>query len=151
MKRPEQVIVTHRMNPPCSPVVELVVGDETSTQTRTAVVELFKQLKRSPVVLAEVIPEYLINRMNFALAREALHPLERGIVGKEAIDTLFTDVFGPRYTLMEPVEMLDLFGHDTNVAISEYLFPPLRDDDEPSPPIGALVDRGDLGMKIGKG
>ena len=61
MKRPEQVIVTHWMNPPCSPVLEVVAGDETSTQTRTAVVELLKQLERSPVVLAEVVLEYLIN------------------------------------------------------------------------------------------
>lgn len=129
----------------------MVVGDETSVQTRTAVVELLKQLGRSPVVLAEVVPEYLINRMNFALAREALHLLERGIVDKKAIGTLFTDAFGPRYTLMGSVEMLDLFGHDTNVAISKYLFPSLCDDDEPSPPIGALVDRGDLAIKIGEG
>lgn len=111
----------------------MVVGDETSTQTRAAVVDLLEQLGRSPVVPTEVVPGYLINRMNFALAREALHLLERGVVDKEAIDTLFTDASGPRYTLIGPIEMLDLFGHDTNLAISEYLFPALCDDDEPSP------------------
>jgi 3-hydroxybutyryl-CoA dehydrogenase len=52
---------------------------------------------------------------------------------------------------MGPIEMLDLFGHDTNLAISEYLFPALCDDDDPSPLIEDLVERGDLGTKTGEG
>lgn len=150
--RPEQVIVTHWMNPPwVVPVVEVVVGERTTEATEAFVVDLLEDVGKSPAVLNEVVPGYLINRMNFALAREALHLMERGVVGKEAIDTLFTDAFGPRYTLMGPIEMLDLFGHDTNLAIGEYLYPDLCDDDEPSELIANLVDRGDLGVKSGRG
>lgn len=150
--RPGQVIVTHWMNPPwVVPVVEVVIGERTTEGTDTFVVDLLEDLGKSPVVLNEVVPGYLINRMNFALARGALHLMERGVVGKEAIDMLFTDAFGPRYTLMGPIEMLDLFGHDTNLAISEYLYPDLCDDDEPSKLVEELVDRGDLGMKSGRG
>lgn len=150
--RPEQVIVTHWMNPPwVVPVVEVVVGERTTEATEAFVVDLLEDVGKSPAVLNEVVPGYLINRMNFALAREALHLMERGVVGKEAIDTLFTDAFGPRYTLMGPIEMLDLFGHDTNLAIGEYLYPDLCDDDEPSELIANLVDRGDLGVKSGSG
>ncbi|WP_225333511.1 3-hydroxyacyl-CoA dehydrogenase family protein [Halomicrobium urmianum] len=150
--RPERVLVTHWMNPPwVVPVVEVVLGDRTSDDTESFVVDLLEDVGRSPVVLNEVVPGYLINRMNFALAREALHLMERGVVEKEDVDTLFTDAFGPRYTLMGPIEMLDLFGHDTNLAISEYLFPDLCDDDEPSSLVEDLVERGDLGMKTGRG
>ena len=150
--RPERVIVTHWMNPPwIVPVVEVVVGDRTADATEQFVVDLLDDVGKSPIVLHEVVPGYLINRMNFALAREALHLLERGVVDEEAIDTLFTDAFGPRYTLVGPIEMLDLFGHDTNLAISEYLYPDLCDDDEPSRLIEELVDQGDLGVKSGRG
>lgn len=151
-ERPERVLVTHWMNPPwVVPVVEVVTGEETSGETEQVVRSLLERLGKDPVVLSGVVPGYLINRMNFAIAREALHMMERGIVDKKDIDTLFTEAFGPRYTLMGPVEMLDLFGHDTNLSISEYIFPSLSNADVPSPLLEERVEAGKLGMKTGEG
>jgi len=151
-ERPERVLVTHWMNPPwVVPVVEVVTGEGTSVETEGFVRSLLERLGKEPVVLSGVVPGYLINRMNFAIAREALHMMEMGIVNKEDVDTLFTEAFGPRYTLMGPVEMLDLFGHDTNLAISEYIFPSLSNAESPSPLLEERVEAGKLGMKTGEG
>lgn len=150
--RPSQVIVTHWMNPPwVVPVVEVVTGETTAAETEAFVLALLEDVEKSPVVLSGVVPGYLINRMNFAIAREALSMIEEGVVTKEDVDTLFTEAFGPRYTLMGPIEMLDLFGHDTNLAISEYVFPSLSDADTPPALLEELVEAGDLGMKTGRG
>ena len=51
---------------------------------------------------------------------------------------------------MGSVEMLDLFGHDTNLAISEYVFPSLSNADSPPKLLEGMVEAGTLGMKFGE-
>lgn len=150
--RPDKVIVTHWMNPPSIiPIVEVVMGRETSQETKGFVMNLLDEVGKAPVLLKKIVPGYLINRMNFAIAREALSMIEKDIVEKEDVDVLFKKAFGPRYTLMGPIQTLDLFGLDTCKAIAEYIYPSLSNAETPSELLEEKVNQGKLGVKSGKG
>jgi len=147
--RPERVIGMHFFNPvPVLRLVEVVRGRETSDETAEAVMELARELGKTPAV-ANDFPGFVSNRILMPYINEAVWALHDGVAEPEAIDTIAKLGFNHP---MGPLALADLIGLDTCVAILEVLRDGLGDQRyEPCPLLRELVDAGKVGRKSGEG
>jgi 3-hydroxybutyryl-CoA dehydrogenase len=147
--RPDKVIGMHFFNPvPVMALVEVVSGPETSTETSAAIVELARELGKTPAE-ANDFPGFVSNRILMPFINEAVWALHDGVAEAEAIDTIAKLGFNHP---MGPLALADLIGLDTCVAIREVLRRG-RDDEryEPCPLLREHVAAGRLGRKSGEG
>ncbi len=147
--RPDRVIGMHFMNPvPVMKLVEIVRGLATSQATYDAVVELARRFGKT-TINARDIPGFIVNRMLIPLLNEACYGLYEGLGTAADIDT------GVRLGLnhpMGPLELADLIGLDTCLAIAEVLHRELGDDKyRPCPLLRQYVAAGWVGKKLGRG
>jgi 3-hydroxybutyryl-CoA dehydrogenase len=147
--RPDRVIGMHFMNPvPVMKLVEIVRGLPTSQATYDTVVELARRFGKTTIG-ARDIPGFIVNRMLIPLLNEACYGLYEGLGTAADIDT------GVRLGLnhpMGPLELSDLIGLDTCLAIAEVLHRELGDDKyRPCPLLRQYVAAGWLGKKVGRG
>lgn len=149
---PERVIVAHHWNPPhLIPLVEVVPAERTSVDTVELTCKLLRRCGKQPVVLNRDVPGFIGNRLQFALYREAMSIVERGIASPEAVDAVVELTFGRRLPVTGPIKSGDLAGLDVFLSISEYLFKDIESSTEPPRSLAEAVKRGDLGVKTGKG
>jgi 3-hydroxybutyryl-CoA dehydrogenase len=147
--RPDKVIGMHFFNPvPVMALVEVVSTKETSPETRAAVVELARELGKTPAE-ANDFPGFVSNRILLPFINEAVWALHDGVAEPEAIDTIAKLGFNHP---MGPLALADLIGLDTCVAILEVLRDGLGDDRyEPCPLLREHAAAGRLGRKSGAG
>jgi 3-hydroxybutyryl-CoA dehydrogenase len=147
--RPGKVIGMHFFNPvPVMALVEVVSSNETSPETRAAVVELARELGKTPAE-ANDFPGFVSNRILLPYINEAVWALHDGVAEPEAIDTIAKLGFNHP---MGPLALADLIGLDTCVAILEVLRDGLGDPRyEPCPLLREHVAAGRVGRKSGSG
>jgi 3-hydroxybutyryl-CoA dehydrogenase len=147
--RAGKVIGMHFFNPvPVMALVEVVSGPETSEETRAAVVELARELGKTPAE-ANDSPGFVSNRILLPFINEAVWALHDGVAEAEAIDTIAKLGFNHP---LGPLALADLIGLDTCVAILEVLRDGLGDERyEPCPLLREHVAAGQLGRKSGQG
>jgi 3-hydroxybutyryl-CoA dehydrogenase len=147
-----RMVGTHFWNPPALiPLVEVVQGPRTATDTVTATIELLRGAGKCPVHVRRDVPGFVGNRLQHALWREAIAIVAGGICDAETVDVVVTQGFGARLAAMGPIENADLVGLDLTLAIHERVLPDLDRTPGPSPLLRELVDEGRLGMKTGSG
>ena len=147
--RPAQVIGMHFMNPvPIMKLVEIVRGVQTSDETHGVVKQLAQKLGKT-VITSKDAPGFLVNRILIPLLNEACFALEQGVGTAEDIDT------GAKLGLnhpMGPLELADLIGLDTVLAIAEVLHQEIGDPKyRPATNLRNMVAAGWLGRKTGRG
>jgi 3-hydroxybutyryl-CoA dehydrogenase len=147
--RPDRVIGMHFMNPvPLMKLVEIVRGLPTSQATVDTTVALAKRFGKTTVD-ARDIPGFIVNRMLIPLLNEACYGLYEGLGTATDID------LGVKLGLnhpMGPLELADLIGLDTCLAIAEVLHRELGDDKyRPCPLLRQYVAAGWLGRKVQRG
>jgi 3-hydroxybutyryl-CoA dehydrogenase len=147
--RPQQVVGMHFFNPvPVMALVEVVRAPETSDETVREIVELARELDKTPAE-ANDFPGFVSNRILMPLINEAAWALHDGVAEADAIDTIARLGFNHP---MGPLALADLIGLDTCVAIMEVLRDGLGDDRyEPCPLLREHVEAGRLGRKSGHG
>ena len=151
-KRPDKIVVANWWNPPyLLPLVEVVPGPETAGQTVDTLCGILSAIGKSPVVLRKESLGFIGNRMQFALLREAVSIVEQGIASAEDVDTVVKTSFGRRLSVAGPLEVFDVAGWDTITAIVDQLFPEIDRSARTPDVLREMVDRGDLGLKSGKG
>ena len=148
-RRPEQVIGMHFMNPvPVMRLVEVIRGLATSDETTRAIVELAKDLGKTPVEVNDS-PGFVSNRVLLPMINEAIFTLMEGVAEPEAIDTVMK--LGMNHP-MGPLTLADLIGLDTCLSILEVLHREIGDDRyRPCPLLRKYVAAGWLGRKTGRG
>jgi 3-hydroxybutyryl-CoA dehydrogenase len=148
-KRPDRVIGMHFFNPvPVLELVEVVRGRETSDETAGAIIELARDLGKTPAV-ANDFPGFVSNRILMPYINEAVYALQDGVAEVEAIDTIAKLGFAHP---MGPLALADLIGLDTCVAIMKVLQRGLKDDKyAPAPLLEKYVEQGKLGRKSKEG
>jgi 3-hydroxybutyryl-CoA dehydrogenase len=147
--RPERVVGMHFFNPvPVMELVEVVRAPATSDETARAIVELARELGKTPAEVND-FPGFVSNRVLMPLINEAAYALADGVAEAEAIDTIARLGFNHP---MGPLALADLIGLDTCVSIMEVLRDGLGDAKyEPCPLLREHVAAGRLGRKTGAG
>jgi len=147
--RPDRVIGMHFFNPvPVLQLVEVIRGLETSDETAAAIVELARDLGKTPAE-ARDLPGFVSNRILMPFINEAAYALLEGVAEPEAIDTIAKLGFAHP---MGPLALADLIGLDTCVAIMDVLWHGLGDPKyAPCPLLRQYVQAGRLGRKSGRG
>jgi 3-hydroxybutyryl-CoA dehydrogenase len=147
--RPERVIGMHFFNPvPVMALVEVVRAPGTADETVSEVVELARELGKTPAEVND-FPGFVSNRVLMPLINEAAYALADGVAEADAIDTIAKLGFNHP---MGPLALADLIGLDTCVSIMEVLRDGLGDSKyEPCPLLREHVAAGRLGRKSGQG
>lgn len=148
-KRPDKVIGMHFMNPvPVMKLVEVIKGLPTSDETFNVTWELSKKLGKTPAE-ANDYPGFIANRILLPMINEAVFCLYQSVGKPEDIDTVMK--LGMNHP-MGPLELADLIGLDTCLAIMETLYDGFKDSKyRPCPLLRKYVEAGWLGRKSGKG
>jgi len=150
-ERPERVVGMHWSNPPhLIPMIEVIPGEQTSQATVDATSELVRRFGYHPVVEKEVAG-FVENRILYAILRECLDLVDRGIIDPEGLDLNVRWGIGYKLAVIGPMELLDMAGLDIYNAVGSYLNPDLSTSGEVSSTIRGLIDEGRLGMKTGGG
>jgi 3-hydroxyacyl-CoA dehydrogenase len=148
---PERVVGMHWSNPPhLIPMIEVIPGEQTSQEAVDATSELVRRLGYHPVVEKEVAG-FVENRILYAILRECLDLVDRGIIDPEGLDLNVRWGIGYKLAVIGPMELLDMAGLDIYHAVGSYLNQDLSTSGEISSTIRDLIDKGRLGMKTGGG
>ncbi len=147
--QPHRFIGMHFMNPvPVMKLVEVIRGLATDDDTYQTVMNLAERMGKITVTSRDV-PGFIVNRVLIPLINEASFALYEGLGTAVDIDT------GVKLGLnhpMGPLELADLIGLDTCLAIAEVLHRELGDDKyRPCPLMRQHVAAGWLGRKTGRG
>ena len=152
LRYPERFIGIHYMHPAESlPMVEVIRVSQTSDCTLKLVKEALKKTNKECIILSKPIVGFLINRLQHALLHEAYYLIEEGIVEAKDIDNFAKWMFGPRMCVTGLIEQKDISGLDTHALAQKGIIPHLNLSREPSRIVQDLYERGDLGVKTGRG
>jgi 3-hydroxybutyryl-CoA dehydrogenase len=148
-KRPELVIGMHFMNPvPVMRLVEIIKGLATAEETFQVTKDLAIKMGKTPVE-AHDFPGFISNRVLMPMINEAIYALFQGVGTPEAIDQVMK--LGMNHP-MGPLELADLIGLDTCLAIMNTLYEGFGDPKYfPCPLLRKYVEAGYLGKKAGRG
>ncbi|MGW6546631.1 3-hydroxyacyl-CoA dehydrogenase NAD-binding domain-containing protein, partial [Streptomyces massasporeus] len=98
-----RVLIGHPFNPPhLVPLVEIVPGERTGADAVQAALDFYTSVGRTPVVERKEIPGFVGNRLQNALAREAVHLVDQGVVTPEDLDKVVTNSLGLRWATVGP-------------------------------------------------
>ena len=148
-QRPDKVIGMHFFNPvPVMRLVEVVRGYATSDATTNQIVELSKQLGKTPVEVNDY-PGFVSNRILMPMINEAIYTLFEGVATVEAIDEVMK--LGMAHP-MGPLQLADFIGLDVCLSILNVLYEGFGNPKyAPCPLLVNMVMAGKLGRKSGAG
>lgn len=152
MKSAHRLIGLHYFNPAnIIPAVEIHIGSQTAQSVINTTQALMLKIGKQPVLVRKEIPGFIINRLTGAMEREIDLLLDEGVVTPEDLDVAVKASFGFRLACMGPMEAEDMIGLDTAARASANIFPTLSNASVPSPGLLEKVNKGEIGIKSGKG
>ena len=149
---PGRVVGTHFWNPPyLVRLVEVVQSEATAPAVVDQTIAMLEQIRMKPVHVKQDIPGFIGNRLQHAMKREAIALVAAGVCDAETIDTVVKHSFGSRLAVLGPMEQSDLVGLNLTLDIFTVLFPTLDNTAEVPALLVDKVNKGELGMKTGRG
>lgn len=113
--------------------------------------QLLSDAGKKPVKVAIDLPGFIGNRLQHALAREAMSLVQKGVATPEGVDEVVKSSLAIRLLFTGPVEQRDFNGLDTHLSIASYLYKDLENTTEPLKILSSKVEAGKLGLKTGEG
>lgn len=148
----DRTVGMHWWNPPdLIPIVEVIRGEHTSTESMDTAFEVLEFVGKIPVRVQRDVPGFVGNRLQHALWREAIDLVASGVCDAETVDLVVRNTIGLRLAAMGPIENADYVGLDLTLAIHEQVLPSINSDPHPSPLLRHKVSVGELGAKTGTG
>lgn len=152
MSYPDRLLGTHFFMPASViPLVEVVKGNFTEEKIAESVINLLNNCGKKAVLIHKDIPGFIANRIQHAMAREAISLLEKGVASAEDIDTVVKWSLGIRLVSTGPLEQRDLNGIDIHTDIASYLYKDLENRTTPSQLLIDKIHEKELGTKTNKG
>jgi 3-hydroxybutyryl-CoA dehydrogenase len=129
--------------------VEVVSGLATDPALAEAVYALASAWGKSPVHTTST-PGFIVNRVARPYYAEGLNLLGEQAADAATLDAVMREAGGFR---MGPFELMDLIGHDVNLAVTRSVFEAYHNDPRFTPSLiqQELVNAGYLGRKSGRG
>lgn len=152
MTDPGRLIGMHWADPShITRFMELIRGRRTSDAAYAAAAALSKACGKDPSLVRKDIEGFIVNRLGYAMYREALHLLESGVADAATIDEAFRNALGLWAGATGPFRAMDYFGFATCAKVMETIFPTLSNAAQPPSIVGKLLDEGANGMANGRG
>jgi 3-hydroxybutyryl-CoA dehydrogenase len=147
--RPDRVCGVHFFNPaPAMALVEIVRAITTNDETIAAATDFAASCGKQPVQVKDQAG-FIVNALLFPYLNNAVRLLDAGVAVRDDIDTAMK---GGCNFPMGPLELLDLVGLDTSLAILEALYAEFKDPNyAPAPLLRRMVSAERLGRKTGAG
>jgi 5-formyl-3-hydroxy-2-methylpyridine 4-carboxylate dehydrogenase len=147
-----RVVGMHWSNPPhIIPMVEVIAGAHTDSSVVQSSKKLLAQCGLIPVVVEKDVPGFVHNRLLYAILREAVSLVEKGVVSPEELDKCFKWGLGLKLAVIGPMELLDVAGLDIYEAVASYLNKDLDNSAAVSRYVTERTKAKQLGIKTGKG
>ena len=148
--RPDKTVGMHWFIPPqLTRLIEVVKGNDTSSETINAIMDVSRELEKTPILCKKDSRGFIVSRILVAVFNEAFWTFRRGEASMEEIDA------SARYIGGFPMgwfELVDFVGVDLEYNVSKILhqahgerFQPCLELTEP------LVKEEKLGQKTGMG
>ncbi len=143
--RPEQVCGIHFFNPATAmPLVEVVRAITTSDDTIAAATTFAESCGKNPVQVRDQAG-FIVNALLFPYLNNAVRLFDAGVASRDDIDAAMK---GGCNFPMGPLELLDLVGLDTSLAILDALYDEFKDPNyAPAPMLKRMVSAERLGRK----
>jgi 3-hydroxybutyryl-CoA dehydrogenase len=147
--RPDKVIGMHFMNPvPIMKLVEIIVGENTSTDSLNFIMDLSEGINKTPVKCNDS-PGFVSNRILMPMINEAALCFEEGIATAESIDQIM--MLGMSHP-MGPLKLADLIGIDVCIYILNILYNDFNNSKyKPAEVLLTMKQNNKLGKKTGEG
>lgn len=147
--RPDRVVGLHFFNPATKmPLVEIVPGLTTGRETVETVRQFADDCGKDAVTVKDKAG-FIVNALLFPYLNSAVQMLDSDVASREDIDTAMKGGCG---FPMGPLELLDLIGLDTSVAILSALSEEAPSPcNTPAPLLKRMVAARQLGRKTGQG
>jgi 3-hydroxybutyryl-CoA dehydrogenase len=110
-RHPERFLGMHWAEPAhATRFMELVRGRQTSDAAFRAAATLARSIGKEPSLVLKDVPAFIVNRLGYAMYREAFHLLEMGVADVETIDRSCRNALGLWATMCGPFRWMDLTG-----------------------------------------
>jgi len=144
--RPDRVCGFHFFYPASvMPLLEIVEGDDTSSETISAASNFAQAIKKQPITCAEV-PGFVVNRILNSAVSEVWRAQEQGGLSIKTIDE---GVGAKNVAPLGPFVLIDMLGLDTVLHVAEHLRESYGDRFYVHEGMKKLVAEGKLGAKTG--
>lgn len=152
-RHPERFLAMHWAEPAhATRFMEIIRGEATSEQTVQIALTLARNLGKEPSVLQKELPGFIVNRIGYAMYREALSLIEAGVADAETIDRSMRNAIGLWATVCGPFRWVDITGGPELYARAmQRVFPTLNNSREIPAPLKQLADAGARGTINGRG
>ncbi|MCB1247023.1 MAG: 3-hydroxyacyl-CoA dehydrogenase family protein [Acidimicrobiia bacterium] len=148
LDRPECFVGMHFFNPVWAmDLVEVVRGARTDSATIAVVSQIVDRLGMERALINDA-PGFATSRLGVLVGLEAIRMVEQGVASPVDIDRAMR--LGYRHP-MGPLMLGDLVGLDVRLGIARHLASVYGARFEPPALLVAMVERGDLGKKSGRG
>ena len=152
ISNPARMVGMHWSNPPhIIPMIEVIQGQQTASETVETIRDFIKSLGLLPVLLKKDVPGFVENRVPYALLREVVDLVERDVIEPEDIDTCVSWGIGYKLAVIGPMALLDMAGMDIYHSVSSFLNQDLCDRKDVAPLVREQIAAGKLGIKSGGG
>ncbi|TPK59237.1 3-hydroxyacyl-CoA dehydrogenase family protein [Mesorhizobium sp. B2-4-19] len=152
ISHPERMVGMHWSNPPhIIPMIEVIAGEKTAPQTVATIRDLIRSIGLLPVVVKKDVPGFVENRVLYALLREAVDLVERGVIDPEDLDTCVSWGIGYKIAVIGPMALLDMAGLDIYKSVSSFLNADLSNRDDVAPMVLEKTNASKFGIKSGEG
>ena len=152
-KHPERFLGMHWAEPShATRFMELISGERTSDEVVGAAVALAKAIGKEPSLVRKDVPAFIVNRIGYAMVREALNLIETGVADVETVDRSCRNALGLWATMCGPLRWMDLTGGPVLYARAlRGVLPTLSNTTEVPRTLAELADSDARGVANGRG
>ena len=125
---------------------------QTADEPFMAVAEMAHRIGKEPSLIQQDVPGFVVNRISYAMYREAMNIIDSGIADVETVDRAFRNAQGLWATMCGPLRWMDLSGGPALYANAiEGVLPSLSNTTELSETLKKLRDDDARGIANGHG
>src|SRR5712692_627081 len=126
-KHPERCVIGHPFKPPhMIPLVEVVAGEKTSSETVRQAISFYTSIGKKPIHVQKEVVGHVANRLQAAIYREIVNLIEKGVVDVADADTAVCWGPGLRWAVMGPNLLSHLGGGEGGIQhFMEHLSGPV--------------------------
>ncbi len=149
---PERIFVAHFIHPAARvPLAEVCRPARCDAAAAARLEAWLQAIGMRAIHVQKPLPGFIVNRLQFALLREALHIVASGGADVEDVEAIVREGLAPRWMATGPIESADIGGLDTFADVAAALLPALDRSTEVPAALAELVRCGYRGAKSGRG